>query len=150
METSRPILLSRSLFLLSILLFRNSANAKRSPRFPGLVNARLERSSDSGGGLYETRNFTQILDHFDFNPRSYETFQQRYLVNHTYWGGKGAPIFVYTGNEGDITWFAQNAGFLYETAPHFKALLVFIEVSSLTGACESFVHGLVLKNKSKC
>ncbi|KAK9291173.1 hypothetical protein L1049_009361 [Liquidambar formosana] len=51
------------------------------------------------------------------------------LINDTFWGGgeKNTPIFVYTGNEGDIEWFAQNTGFMFETAPHFQALLGFIE-----------------------
>ncbi|KAL7229111.1 hypothetical protein ACSBR2_007747 [Camellia fascicularis] len=73
--------------------------------------------------------FTQTLDHFNYNPQSYDTFQQRYLINDTYWGGakNNAPIFVYTGNEGEIEWFAQNTGFMFETAPSFKALLIFIE-----------------------
>ena len=132
METYRPMLLFL-LFLPSVLLFCNSADAKRYPFFPGFINAGLKQSSEySGGGVYETRFFTQILDHFDYTPRSYETFQQRYLVNSTHWGGKGAPIFVYTGNEGEIGWFARNTGFMYEIAPHFKALLVFIEVSSIS------------------
>lgn len=84
-------------------------------------------SSDSS---YEVKYFTQILDHFNFHPKSYDTFQQRYLVNDTHWGGakEAAPIFVYTGNEGNITWFAQNTGFMFDIAPHFHALLVFIEV----------------------
>lgn len=74
--------------------------------------------------------FTQTLDHFNYNPQSYDTFQQRYLINDTYWGGakNNAPIFVYTGNEGEIEWFAQNTGFMFETAPSFRALLIFIEV----------------------
>ncbi|XAR64743.1 Lysosomal Pro-Xaa carboxypeptidase [Bertholletia excelsa] len=78
---------------------------------------------------YETYYFTQILDHFNYNPQSYQTFQQRYLMNDTYWGGarNRSPIFVYTGNEGDIEWFAQNTGFMFETAPRFQALLVFLE-----------------------
>ncbi|KAM1948055.1 hypothetical protein ACFX15_008294 [Malus domestica] len=86
-------------------------------------------SSSEKNQLYRTRYFTQILDHFNFYPKSYQTFQQRYLINDTHWGGakSNAPIFVYTGNEGNIEWFAQNTGFLYETAPHFKALIVFIE-----------------------
>ncbi|KAL7199339.1 hypothetical protein ACSBR2_021599 [Camellia fascicularis] len=73
--------------------------------------------------------FTQTLDHFNYNPQSYDTFQQRYLINDTYWGGakNNAPIFVYTGNEGEIEWFAQNTGFMFETAPSFRALLIFIE-----------------------
>ena len=80
--------------------------------------------------LIKQKYFTQILDHFNFNPQSYETFQQRYLMNDKYWGGahKNAPIFVYIGNEGEIEWFAYNTGFMFETAPHFNALLGFIEV----------------------
>lgn len=78
---------------------------------------------------YETRYFGQILDHFTYTPRSYRVFQQKYLVNDKHWGGaeSRAPIFVYTGNEGDIEWFANNTGFMFEIAPRFQALLVFIE-----------------------
>lgn len=83
--------------------------------------------------LYEIKYFTQTLDHFNFHPQSYQTFQQRYLINGAYWGGAAikAPIFVYTGNEGDIEWFAQNTGFMFDNGPHFQALLVFIEVRCL-------------------
>ncbi|KAK4419424.1 Lysosomal Pro-X carboxypeptidase [Sesamum alatum] len=89
----------------------------------------LASKTSDDNQLYEEKFFTQILDHFNYNPQSYETFQQRYLINDKYWGGadKNAPIFVYTGNEGDIEWFAQNTGFMFQTAPHFKALLLFIE-----------------------
>ncbi|GER41869.1 serine carboxypeptidase S28 family protein [Striga asiatica] len=78
---------------------------------------------------YKEKFYTQILDHFNFNPNSYSTFQQRYLINDTFWDGpKGNfPIFVYTGNEGGIEWFAQNTGFMFEIAPVFRAMLVFIE-----------------------
>ncbi|KAL3628203.1 hypothetical protein CASFOL_027249 [Castilleja foliolosa] len=76
---------------------------------------------------YEEKYFTQILDHFNYNPVSYQTFQQRYLINDTNWGGPKSPIFVYTGNEGNVEWFAQNTGFMFENAPRFKALLIFIE-----------------------
>ncbi|KDP38645.1 hypothetical protein JCGZ_03998 [Jatropha curcas] len=75
---------------------------------------------------YKTHYFPQILDHFTFQPKSYEIFYQKYLINGQYWH-RGAPIFVYTGNEGDIDWFAANTGFLLDIAPKFRALLVFIE-----------------------
>ncbi|GAB4833334.1 hypothetical protein Ancab_031578 [Ancistrocladus abbreviatus] len=116
---------------LSILLFSLTSLAKIGPRFPASVIPRPEQLAliTKGKQLYETRYYTQILDHFNFNPQSYQTFQQRYLINSQYWGGaeKNAPIFVYTGNEGDIEWFAQNTGFMFEIAPSFQALLVFIE-----------------------
>ena len=46
------------------------------------------------------------VDHY--NVGEGRTFQQRYLISAEYWGGRGKPIFLYTGNEGDITWFCNN------------------------------------------
>ena len=56
---------------------------------------------------WDTKWFTQELDHFDFSNT--QTFQQRYLVNKDNWS-PGGPIFFYTGNEGNITLFAENTG----------------------------------------
>ncbi|KVH90618.1 Peptidase S28 [Cynara cardunculus var. scolymus] len=97
--------------------------------FPSSMIRPETPSSPDKNELYKTKYFTQILDHFNYNPQSYQTFQQRYLINDTFWGGPKtkAPIFVYTGNEGNIEWFAQNTGFMFDIAPEFKALLVFIE-----------------------
>ncbi|OAY31800.1 lysosomal Pro-X carboxypeptidase isoform X1 [Manihot esculenta] len=75
---------------------------------------------------YKAHYFPQVLDHFTFQPISSKIFYQKYLINSQYWH-RGAPIFVYTGNEGDIDWFAANTGFLLDIAPKFQALLVFIE-----------------------
>ncbi|XP_027352833.1 lysosomal Pro-X carboxypeptidase-like [Abrus precatorius] len=116
-----------SLFSLPSFTF---AFAPIIPTFPSALRQELKQHSPSAqNALYRTKFFTQTLDHFNFNPQSYKTFQQRYLINDTYWGGakKKAPIFVYTGNEGNIEWFTQNTGFMFEKAPYFKALLVFIE-----------------------
>ena len=77
---------------------------------------------------YETRYFEQQLDHFSFSelPR----FRQRYLISTEHWSGptRLGPIFVYCGNEGDIAWFASNAGFIWEIAPQFGAMVLFPEV----------------------
>lgn len=76
---------------------------------------------------YETRWFTQYLDHF--NPwlaSSNATWQQRYLINDT-WYTPGGPVFFYTGNEGSIDLFAQNTGLMWDLAPKYQALLVFAE-----------------------
>ena len=126
-----PILFS----LFSLLGFFTFTFAHVTPRFPSAAfRPELHlHSRSTQNGLYRTKFFTQTLDHFNYNPQSYQTFQQRYLINDTYWGGakKNAPIFVYTGNEGNIEWFTQNTGFMFQTAPHFQALLVFIEVRLL-------------------
>lgn len=54
---------------------------------------------------YSVKYFEQRLDHF--NAADQRTFKQRYLVNEEKWKGEG-PILLYTGNEGDITWFCNN------------------------------------------
>ncbi|EDV29575.1 uncharacterized protein TRIADDRAFT_19181 [Trichoplax adhaerens] len=73
---------------------------------------------------YQTKYFKQRLDHF--SPADDRKFQQRYLISQKYWK-KGSPIFFYTGNEGDITWFAKNTGFMWDIAPEFNAMLIFVE-----------------------
>ncbi|MQM13542.1 hypothetical protein Taro_046462 [Colocasia esculenta] len=126
------------LFALSVL--SNSAGASverraRAPRFPSheLLRARgrAQPQGDAGGREepYETKYFAQTLDHFGFRPEGYATFQQRYLVDGTHWGGAAAraPIFVYMGNEADVELFTHNTGFMFDVAPRFKAMLVFIE-----------------------
>ncbi|KAJ7378637.1 Dipeptidyl peptidase 2 [Desmophyllum pertusum] len=45
---------------------------------------------------------------------------------HQYWDGNG-PIFFYTGNEGPITSFWDNSGFVFEAAEKFNALVIFGE-----------------------
>lgn len=104
-----------------------------TPRFPSSIVKPEQKLLDAAkaSDLYTEKFFTQVLDHFNYHPQCYHTFQQRYLINDKHWGGpkRKSPIFVYTGNEGDIEWFAQNTGFMFETAPYFKALIVFIEVS---------------------
>lgn len=54
------------------------------------------------------------------------TFKMRYLYNDSYWRNDG-PLFLYTGNEGDIEIFAQNTGFMWDIAKEFNALLIFAE-----------------------
>ncbi|XP_031127439.1 lysosomal Pro-X carboxypeptidase-like [Ipomoea triloba] len=113
--------------------------AKTTPTFPfsttinqlerGFSSGSTKTTTDNNNQLYDTKYFTQILDHFTFTPQSYHTFQQRYLINDTYWGGakNRSPIFVYMGGEADVELFAHNTGFMFDYAPHFNALLLFIE-----------------------
>ncbi|XP_060903022.1 lysosomal Pro-X carboxypeptidase [Labrus mixtus] len=74
---------------------------------------------------YETFYFDQRIDHFGFLEDG--TFKQRYLVAAEHWQQPGGPILFYTGNEGDITWFCNNTGFMWEIAEELGAMLVFAE-----------------------
>ncbi|KHN44803.1 Lysosomal Pro-X carboxypeptidase [Glycine soja] len=77
----------------------------------------------------KTFYFKQVLDHFNYRPESYTTFQQRYLINFKYWGGanSSAPIFAYFGAESPIDNSPNGVGFLTDNAASFNALLVYIE-----------------------
>ncbi|XP_065865766.1 uncharacterized protein [Euphorbia lathyris] len=77
----------------------------------------------------ETYFYNQTLDHFNFNPQSFDTFQQRYVINSKYWGGRNSnsPMFVYLGAEAPIDNDLLVVGFLTDNAARFNALLVYIE-----------------------
>ena len=111
------------------------------PPFPaGLAPLQQNRAASSSGRYtpaatapakpFTAHYFLQELDHFTFTPNSSHLFSQKYLLNDTFWRRKptAGPLFVYMGNEGDIEWFATNTGFMFDIAPDFGALLVFIEV----------------------
>lgn len=85
---------------------------------------------------FQTFYYNQTLDHFNYRPESYSTFQQRYVINFKYWGGgvgadanANAPIFVYLGAEEPLDADISIIGFLTDNAAQFNALLVYIEVS---------------------
>ena len=98
----------------------------RTPRFPHDAH-RAHGNLEKSAVTYKVEYFTQVIDHFSF--RRENEFQQRYLIEKTYWSAEKGPIFLYCGNEGDIEWFARNSGFLWEIAPVFGALILFPEVS---------------------
>ncbi|CAD6258187.1 unnamed protein product [Miscanthus lutarioriparius] len=65
---------------------------------------------------YETRRYTQRLDHFNSLPASYATFQQR-----------GAHLPVRRQRDRHRPVHQQHTGFMWEAAPRFRAMLVFVE-----------------------
>ncbi|XP_037053303.1 lysosomal Pro-X carboxypeptidase-like isoform X2 [Peromyscus leucopus] len=74
---------------------------------------------------YSIYYFDQKIDHFGFYNT--KTFKQRYLISDKYWKTYDGVILFYTGNEGDITWFSNHTGFMWDVAEKLKALLVFAE-----------------------
>lgn len=104
------------------------SSSKWAPRFLGKYSHLTKPNFRQPQIRYETRYYDQSLDHFSFSelPR----FRQRYLISTEYWVGpqRMGPIFLYCGNEGDIAWFAENTGFVWEIAPRFGAMVLFPEV----------------------
>ncbi|XP_077197476.1 lysosomal Pro-X carboxypeptidase [Paroedura picta] len=90
----------------------------RSASLPGSVSASLGRS-------YRTCYFDQKIDHFGFTEDG--TFKQRFLIADQHWRPDDGTILFYTGNEGDITWFANNTGLMWNIAEELGAVLIFAE-----------------------
>ena len=72
----------------------------------------------------EERFHDVLLDHY--NLGSSATFPLRYLLDRTHWA-PGTPLWVYTGNEDDITSFANATGFMWTAAARFGGAIAFIE-----------------------
>ncbi|KAG9456824.1 hypothetical protein H6P81_001332 [Aristolochia fimbriata] len=94
-----------------------------------IVSSHVQSAASLSLGDYQTYNYTQTLDHFNYDPESYTTFEQKYVINSKYWGGANtsSPIFVWAGQEAplEIEWDALNI--MLDIAPRFKALLLYIE-----------------------
>ena len=102
----------------------------------GVVNVRertMNKNYEEVEAEFVTKFYTQTLDHFNYKPESYTTFQQKYIVNFKYWGGAktSSPIFVYTGDEQPITNVVLSVGFMLDLASRFNGLLLYIEVGIL-------------------
>lgn len=109
----------------------------RQPNSPADAT-KLAAADDTGttAGPFTVHYFQQELDHFSFTPNASTVFYQKYLVNDTFWrrpggGGTAGPLLVYVGGEADIECIAHNVGFMFDVAPTFGALLVFVEVQIL-------------------
>lgn len=126
----------RVFVLLAALVSGCLGYSKRRPlSLAKFLRSPYARSQNAQGHLrdnlpvysFETYIVNQTTDHFSFGPVTPPTFQQRILINATYWKGPKYPILFYTGNEGPIESFAQNTGFMWDIAPHLGAMVVFAE-----------------------
>ncbi|KAF7121083.1 hypothetical protein RHSIM_Rhsim13G0102700 [Rhododendron simsii] len=119
-------------FLVTLLTSISSTSPHKIPRL-SVFHETITRGTSKTISTFasedlETFFYPQTLDHFNYQPGSYATFKQRYVINYKHWGGanESAPIFVYLGDEAPIDGQLE-LGFLIENAPHFKALQVYIE-----------------------
>lgn len=133
MNTSKS---SSSLCLLFIFtIFFNSVTGTKfniprlSPTGGTILQQGPEILTESISDDFQTFYYNQTLDHFNYRPESYSTFQQRYVINFKYWGGANStsPIFAYLGAEEPLDGDLSLIGFLPDNAVQFNALLVYIE-----------------------
>jgi lysosomal Pro-X carboxypeptidase len=76
--------------------------------------------------------FINTVDHFSprippENNGSLNWYQRVLICSQYYTNPTTGVIFFYTGNEGDVTLYANNTGLMWENAASFNALLVFAE-----------------------
>jgi hypothetical protein len=71
-----------------------------------------------------------------FNALRTDVFEQRYLLNATWWGGPGSPILLYTGGEGDgiESVFEAQGGYVLALARELRALVCFGEMRFFGGS----------------
>lgn len=79
--------------------------------------------------------FDQVIDHFTYDSQA--TFAQKFLVYDKFYRNSSTsssnndtgsgPIFFFFGGEGGVEDFYNNSGALFEYAPEFGALIVFLE-----------------------
>ncbi|KAL2729995.1 lysosomal Pro-X carboxypeptidase [Vespula maculifrons] len=119
----------KCILIFSVIIFFLSPPAlqlKLSNRFHIRQMKKGRHINENGGKYkYEIKTFEVPVDHFSFAVK--DKFNIRYLVNDTWQRENNAPIFFYTGNEGDIEVFAENTGFMWEIAPEFGATVIFAE-----------------------
>ena len=120
-----------SLFFLIIPVCVSAFNIPRLGTFQRTKEHKPQTMSSSQSHEdLKTFYYTQRLDHFNYRPDSYTTFQQRYMIDFKFWGGaqSSAPIFAYLGAEAPVDEDIYYVGFLRDNAAQFNALIVYIEV----------------------
>lgn len=117
--------------LISLIVTTSALNIPRLSATRGALLHQSEALSAFDPFELETFYYTQTLDHFNFRPDSFATFQQRYLINFKHWGGSNisAPIFAYLGAEESLDRGLPFIGFLPDNAIQFQALQIYIEVA---------------------
>lgn len=83
---------------------------------------------------YQTKYYSQTLDHVSGFSAADPRWSQRYLINDDFWKTRKlsdecpGPILMYTGNEADVTAFWSGNGFMIDyLAPLWGGLIVFPE-----------------------
>ncbi|KAL1774400.1 hypothetical protein HispidOSU_018607 [Sigmodon hispidus] len=116
----------RALLLLPFLSFGAATTIRSGVKTLGSLHLPTNPTSEPAvANNYSVLYFQQKVDHFGFSDT--RTFKQRYLISDKHWQKNGGSILFYTGNEGDIVWFCNNTGFMWDVAEELKAMLVFAE-----------------------
>ena len=121
------LLLSMSVNVYGLKIPRLGIWRRSKEREPQISSSSSNLTND-----LKTFYYTQRLDHFNYRPDSYHTFHQRYVIDFKHWAGpkSNAPIFAFFGAEAPLDDDLFYVGFPTDNAPHFRALIVYIEVTT--------------------
>ncbi|KAG6585994.1 Lysosomal Pro-X carboxypeptidase, partial [Cucurbita argyrosperma subsp. sororia] len=123
-------ILSQSIVLPLLLLLVSSYASAHIPRLG--LQRRASRNKPQQASTLDglaTFYYKQPLDHFNYQPQSYDTFDQRYVIDFKHWQGVNlnAPIIVGFGSEGDVEDDISFLDFPIRLASRYKAMLVYLE-----------------------
>ncbi|KAK6926683.1 Peptidase S28 [Dillenia turbinata] len=132
-----------SFYLVLLLMFYSTCVYAREFNIPRLgafqgkkvfqqhKNVEVDAESISISDDFQTFFYPQTLDHFNYQPQSYATFQQKFVISFKYWGGANAsaPILAYLGEEAPLAYETPlyYKSFFNDLAIQFNALQVLIE-----------------------
>ncbi|KAG6436126.1 hypothetical protein SASPL_101010 [Salvia splendens] len=117
------------LFVLVLLQNVSTISPHKIPRLSPYNTEALSSVSAKNSEDLKTYYYRQTLDHFNFAPQSFATFNQRYVVSTKYWGGPhtNSPIFAFFGAEEQLDLDLSGIHFLSDIAPRFKSMSLYIE-----------------------
>ncbi|KAL0534165.1 hypothetical protein IC582_028449 [Cucumis melo] len=120
-------IVSKSIFLPLLLLSISSCVCGHIPIL-GMQRRPFHSRPQQLDGL-ATFYYKQPLDHFNYQPQSYVTFDQRYIIDFKHWEGINpkTPIFAFLGAESDIDNDVPYVGFPLRFASRYKAMSVYLE-----------------------
>uniref|UniRef100_A0A7I4Y8C7 Peptidase S28 domain containing protein n=1 Tax=Haemonchus contortus TaxID=6289 RepID=A0A7I4Y8C7_HAECO len=107
--------------ILSICLFLIFVSAKNFLDHDGKCS---ETPSLAAHNKWYVKWIDVKVDHFTYSDT--RTFRMKWLWNNTFYK-TGGPIFIYTGNEGDIECFTSATGMMWDLAPRYNAAIIFAE-----------------------
>lgn len=134
MWNNMDYIVSRSILVSLLFLLVSPYVSAHIPRLGRLRRPFQNKPQELGmSDELATFYYKQPLDHFNYQPQSDVTFDQRYVIDFKYWKGvnPNTPIFAFFGAEENLDDDIPSIGLPLNFASRYKAMLVYLEVEML-------------------